>query len=211
MSIKKNTCWFFGDSFTRGDNCHVGDEYYEYSYTDGCKRWSTIVSEKLSMEEKNTAYGGDSNMGILSILLDNIKDIKSGDYVILGDTRPVRVSSFNSDGNRINTINDPHYDYTRGNSKYILDYIYHEILPHEDAYLDHYQKMFISILDELSNRGVITLHWKHTDFWYPDHNRFNTIYKDTKGKVSDLHWSWSGHRKMADTVLGILGNGGSLI
>lgn len=211
MSIKKNTCWFFGDSFTRGDNCHIGDEYYEYSYTEGCKRWSEIVSERLDMVEVNTAYGGESNMGILSILIDNLKNIKKGDCVILGDTRPVRVSSFNENGHRINLINDPHYKYTKGSSKYILDYIYHEIIPNENSYLEYYRNMFTGILDEVSNRGVTTLHWKHTDIWYPDHSKYDTIYKSTNGAISDLHWSWSGHKKMADTISSILVKSNTLI
>lgn len=210
MSIKKNTCWFFGDSFTRGNGCHYKHEYYKSSYTKGCERWTTIVSNKLDMSEVNTAIGGESNVGILNSLISNLSNIKKGDWVVLGDTRPIRVSSFDDNGNRVNIINDPHFDYTLGNSKYVFDYIYHEIVPKETMYLEFYQSMFVNLLNELKGRGINTYYWKHTDIWFPT-NKFNTITEDTNGVIENLHWSWKGHTQMAEFILKQLENTNSLI
>jgi|TARA_B110000261_G_C13043949_1_gene341462 hypothetical protein len=208
--MHKNTCWFFGDSFTRGNGCHPNHEYYKSSYTHGCERWTTTISKTLDMTEVNTAMGGESNLGILNSLISNIKNIKKGDCVILGDTRPVRVSSFDDSGTRINIINDPHFNYTQGNSKYIFDYIYHEIVPKEDMYLEFYQKMFKELLDELKRRGVHTYYWKHTDIWFPT-NMFNTITEDTNGVIQNLHWSWKGHTQMTEFILTNIENSNPLI
>ena len=203
MSIKKNTCWFFGDSFTRGNGCHPNDEYYKSTYTNGNMRWTSIVSDELDMIESNIAMGGDSNLGILNSVISNLKNIRKGDCVILGDTRPVRVSSFDESGNRVNIINDPHFDYTQGNSQYVFDYIYYEIIPNEELYLKFHQEMFRDVLNELKNRDVNTYYWKHTDVWFPT-NKFSTITDDTNGRIKNLHWSWSGHSQMTEFILDMI-------
>ena len=99
-------CWFFGDSFTRGDNCHKGDPYYELTYKEGCKRWTTIVSEKLNYKEINTAAGGMSNMAIITQIITNMSKMKKDDYAIITNTLPHRTLAFKDNGDFINIIND---------------------------------------------------------------------------------------------------------
>ena len=97
------TCWFFGDSFTRGDNCHRGDEYYEMTYIDGCKRWTELVSEHLNGIEKNCAWGGNSNQHILHELICNLINYKEGDWVIFGRYAGAR---FQIEGGDMRLLND---------------------------------------------------------------------------------------------------------
>ena len=208
--MQRKTCWFFGDSFTRGNGCHFQDDYYVHTHRAEFKRWTTAISEALGMVEKNTAVGGESNAGILHTLISNLNKIQKGDKVILGDTRPIRILSFDESGNKVNTINDPYFNYTQGNSKFILDYIYYEIAPKEEFYLDFYQKSFGNILRELENRGVSTYFWKHTGIWYPD-SVFETITTATKGKIHNLHWSWKGHSDMTAYILNEIEKNSTLI
>lgn len=202
--MKKN-CWFFGDSFTRGNGCLPKDPYYALAPNEDRLRWTTALSNSFGMNEINTAVGGESNIGILNSLLSNLVNIKDGDKVIVGDTRPIRIHSFDEREQRVNVINDPHFDYTRGNSKYILDYIYYEILPKEDLYLTFYQNMIQNILRELSRRNVSTYFWKHKNLWYPI-SKFETITEATKGRVQNRHWSWKGHKDMYTYMLNLVEN-----
>lgn len=204
-SSSKHTCWFFGDSFTRGNGCLPGDPYYKLTPDAERIRWTTAVSTALGMNEVNTAIGGESNIGILSSILSNLVNIKDGDKVIVGDTRPIRVHSFNEKKQRVNVINDPHFNYTRGNSKYILDYIYYEILPKEDLYLTFYQNLIENTLRELSRRNIPTYYWKHTNLWFPT-SKFEIITEASNGKVENRHWSWGGHKNMADYMLNFIEN-----
>ena len=75
MNIGKNTAWFFGDSFTYGDGCRKGFEYYE-KYPNG-KLWTTIVSEKLNLSEKNLGRPGNSIPMILNELITNLVNFKT--------------------------------------------------------------------------------------------------------------------------------------
>lgn len=202
----KNSCWFFGDSFTYGQRCHPGDIYYEDTYQDGDRRWTTIVSDTLEFNEKVIARPGDSNNGILHTLINNLTNIKSNDWVIVGDTRPYRLDTFNEYGERKNVINDPleGKGYTRGEKTYILDYIYHEILPNENNYIKFYEEMFNGILNELKLRNVNTIFWSHS-LWYPlSISKFSRITTDLNSEVDDAHWSWKGHEQFSKHILSII-------
>lgn len=198
------TCWFFGDSFTRGDNCHKGDSYYEMTYKDGCKRWTEIVSEHLGGIEKNCAWGGNSNQHILYELICNLDKFKEGDWVIVGDTRPHRIVRFEN-GNVVNVINDIDLKYQKNGDMTSLNFILDEIVPNEKYHLEYYQKMFKSILDFLKSKNINTLFWKHTDFWYPKF-RLETILKDTNSKIKDGHYSWNAHLKKSEIIINRINN-----
>lgn len=203
------TCWFFGDSFTRGDNCHRGDEYYEMTYIDGCKRWTELVSEHLNGIEKNCAWGGNSNQHILHELICNLINYKEGDWVIVGDTRPCRVINFEQ-GEVRNTISDSLNGYTKGTSESILNYIVDEIIPNEKEYEIYYQKMYISLLEFLKHKKINTLFWKHTDFWSPTF-KLETIASDTNGKLTDGHYSWGAHKRKAEIIINRIDNPNKLL
>lgn len=192
-------CWFFGDSFTRGDMCYEGNAYYNMTYRVGCKRWTEIVSDYLNMKEENWAWGGNSNLHILYDLIRNVNIFEKDEWVIVGDTRPNRLISFKENGDIRNQINDPHFGYKKGDD-IILDYILKEIIPNEKYYQSYYETMFLEILKSLEKRGVNTLFWKHTDFWYPS-SKLESIQQHTNYKIKDLHYSWNAHAKKAEIII----------
>lgn len=203
-------CWFFGDSFTRGDNCYKGDSYYELTYKEGCKRWTEIVSEYLGCSEENHAWGGNSNTHILYQLISESPNIQSGDYVFVGDTRPPRVMFFNDDGEVRNVINDKSLGYKKGDEDTILKYIVNVIVPQEKNYELYFETQYKSVLDLLEIKGVKTLFWKYTDYWFPL-NKIHTITKDTNGKIKDGHYSWKAHKRKANIIINQLENPNSIL
>jgi len=92
--LNKNTCWFFGDSFTDGDGCKPDEPYYK-KYPNG-KLWTTIVSDNLNMNEKNISRGGCSNQFILSNIVCNLPMMNEGDVVVVSNTIPARTMWFDN-------------------------------------------------------------------------------------------------------------------
>jgi hypothetical protein len=85
-----NTLWTFGDSFTEGYGCGINDEYHINYYQTDDKIWPAWLSELLNINLKNCGVGGYSNDMILDCIIDNWKDIKKGDVVLIGFTYPHR-------------------------------------------------------------------------------------------------------------------------
>lgn len=198
----KNTCWFFGDSFTQGHNCHKGDEYYEKTYKDGCKIWTTIVSEKLNCKEVNTAEGGMSNMAIITQIITNMSKMKKDDYAIITNTLVHRVLAFKDNGDFINIINDIKNGYVRGSSKHecVIDYIFYEIFPHSEYYAKWYLSLYEGLIEELKLRKVKTIFWP-ADLWYPIRDcKFHKIIDDVPS-IKDSHFSWRGHEQFSQYIL----------
>lgn len=55
------------------------------------KTWTNLISEKLNLEYVNKGISGNSNSYILKQVIDNLNNFKSGDYIFLSDTLPVRL------------------------------------------------------------------------------------------------------------------------
>ena len=85
-----STLWTFGDSFTEGHGCRVGDEYYENYKKSGDKIWPVWLSELLDANLINCGIGGYSNDMIFDSIIDNWLQIKKNDYVFIGFTYPHR-------------------------------------------------------------------------------------------------------------------------
>ena len=81
-----NTLWTFGDSFTYGNGCDIDDLYHINYFKYGDKTWPVWLSELLNINLRNCGVGGYSNDMILDSIIDNWKDIKKGDIVLIGFT-----------------------------------------------------------------------------------------------------------------------------
>ena len=171
--------WCFGDSFTYGVKCHVGDEYYhEYKPK---KTWPKLLGRHLGMKVKNMGVEGVSNQEILTILCQNLKHIKKGDWVVLGDTSVMRLKTFKN--KTWSQVTHPKY------SDVVMNYIWEEIIPFEEQWKNWMRDIVESVFESLD--GVNCRFWSH-EIW----DRFETIKQHTNGKIDDLHWSWKGHEEM---------------
>lgn len=83
-----NTLWIFGDSFSSDfdySNLHQNHKtYMEIMGINHIPVWGTIIGEKLEMEVKNFAKGGNSNYQIFQDYCDYCHLIQENDIVIMG-------------------------------------------------------------------------------------------------------------------------------
>lgn len=200
-----NTSWFFGDSFTYGDGCLPGFEYYEKYPNPSGKIWTTIISEKYNFIERNLAERGCSTPMIINTLINNLSNIKSGDMVILSDSLPSRTLGVNSKRKKIELVTtdifethhglDNFFEYEEERESF-LNYIINNILPYESIWKKFYEKQILSLQTELLNRGVEFYFWSHS-MWALRPDSFISIKEDTNYKINDGHFSWYGHLQMA--------------
>ena len=98
----------------------MGDEYYhEY---EPKKTWPKLLGSHLGMKVKNMGKEG-ANQEILTILCQNLKHIKKGDWVVLGDTSVMRLKTFKN--KTWSQVTHPKY------SDVVMMYICEEVLPFE--------------------------------------------------------------------------------
>lgn len=201
MNIDKtNTAWFFGDSFTYGDGCREGFEYYT-QYPNG-KLWTTIVSEKLGLSEKNLGRPGNSIPMILNELITNLSNFKSGDCVFLTDTFPTRFLESTTDKSRIrSSVFENNFDVNNLTRQKLstLNFIVDCVEPFIDVWHSFYLTQYDSIRKELNLRNVNVMFWSYMN--WAGTSKFENISTATNHKIEDGHFSWKGHEQMAEWIL----------
>jgi uncharacterized protein (UPF0297 family) len=201
--MKKNG-WFFGDSFTWGQGCHPNDEYYKYTINNIGKRWTELVSENLNIIENNLGRKGASNPFIINQIITNIKYIKNGDYVFIGNTLPIRTIVPHMKEKRIISLTSEIYVrntkwYDSEHRTTLLDYIHRFILPFEDVWDEYYINQYLNLKSIIRDKGANVLFWKHNK-WHD----YETIQQETNNQIDDGHWTWDSHIKMSEWILGNL-------
>ena len=213
-----NKAWFFGDSFTFGDGCRVGYEYYEKYPTLRENIWTDLISEKLNLEQVNKGIPGNSNGYILKQLIENLINFKSGDYIFLSDTLPIRVLYPNKETKTVEPLttdillgfNDTeNFDLDKKVSvnkflsnkeekKTAVEYIYQSVVGKETSWSNFYNEQFSSIQNFLLSKGVAVYTWSYKLWAWnsmsPGPPKYESIGKATRGKIDDGHWSWNGHK-----------------
>lgn len=97
----KNKLWTFGCSFTeslksmyeqdlKNGNPSSFIDYYKYMGNSFPPMWSELLAEKLNLELENKGVGGSSNYTILSSFIQNIKNFKENDLIIIQWTISLR-------------------------------------------------------------------------------------------------------------------------
>lgn len=200
--------YFFGDSFTFGEGCHSGFEYYDRVEYDDKRIWPTILSERLNVKEVNYAKRGCSSPEILRLILEYSPIFKKGDYVIFSDSLPNRIISVNQKSKRVETIIADSFDefYSTDNyfenleSKEItLDYLNSCVLPYHIELKHYYSRQFEQLQKLLLKTGVNAYFWSH-EMWARDMLKFERI-KQHIPQIEDGHFSWRGHKEFSNTIL----------
>ena len=201
-----NKIWFIGDSLTYGYGCRPDRnfEYYEYTKGNHGKIWTQIVSEELNMDENNLGKIAGSDPYSLSTLISNLKNIKTGDYVVLGTTMAFGLLVPSIEYPMITSTNGPEIEhkspFDEEKKNIIIEFRNHFIKPHEKLWHEYYYNLFRDISLELLNRGVYTFLWKH-EVWEKG-DRFETIRDHTNNELTDpIHFSWNGHKQFAEYIL----------
>jgi len=203
-----NTIWFFGDSFTYGDGCLPGFEYYNTHPSVDNRIWTTRIAEEYSFIEKNLSERGCSTPMIINSLINNLSKIKPHDMVIISDSLPSRTLGVNSKRRKIELVTTDIFETHHGLDNFFeyeieresfLNHIINNILPYEDIWKVFYEKQIESLQTELLNREVEFYFWSHS-MWALRTDSFISIREHTNGKIDDGHFSWEGHSQMTKII-----------
>jgi len=199
--------YFFGDSFTYGEGCRKGFEYYDTIDYDDKRIWPTIVSDTLKLEEVNLAKRGSSSPQILSSLIEYSPTFKKGDVVIFSNSLPNRIIAANNKNQKIETVITDEFEsfYRLDNffenlesKQVMLDYLYHHILPYTSSYERFYDRQFEQLQKLLLKNGVNSFFWSYK-MWGDDMNKYERISSTTN--IKDGHFSWKGHKEFSEMIL----------
>ena len=203
-----NTIWFFGDSFTYGDGCLPGFEYYDKYPNEDTRIWTTRIAEEYNFIEKNLSERGCSTPMIINSLINNLSKIKPHDMVILSDSLPSRTLGVNSKRRKIELVTTDIFETHHGLDNFFeyeieresfLNHIINNILPYENIWKTFYEKQIEALQTELLNRKVEFYFWSHS-IWALRKDSFISIREHTNGKIDDGHFSWEGHSQMTKII-----------
>ena len=192
--------WFFGDSFTQGNNCHPGDVYYEKYYTEGCLRWTEIVTKHYNAIEVNYGVGGLGNIQILNELLTQGENISPNDIVVVGVSDGSRTMAFQQTAINIIAISTSHWlledevnidkEYKESMTNYVINCRGPFFQRHEcyDA------ELMIKTLNIIKPSQYVI--WG-TNKWF----EYELISDHTNQEINDRHWSFNGQRQMGDWII----------
>ena len=204
-----NRAWFFGDSFTAGFGARKDTEYYS-KYGPG-QTFTKRVSEYFKVEEINVGVPGCDNETILSKITENLIHFHKGDFVIIGNTSPLRGLTPSNDGTKLiyqKLFDSKPYSESKGYSdnqasEILQKYCIKFKSGYEELWSSHYNKMFLDIIKYLKTKDITALLWDYS-VWSEEIEpgmRFENIEQHTKGDIYDLHWSFEGHRKVAEWIV----------
>jgi len=201
-----NKIWFIGDSFTYGYGCRPGRnfEYYEYTKRAHGKIWTQIVSEELNMVENNLGKIAGSNPYSLGVYINNIKNFKKGDYIILGTTYPYGLLVPSLDYPIITSTNGPEVEhdtpFDQEKKSTITDFRNYFIEPYQKRWNEYYFNLFKNLSMEMFNKKIYTFIWDYK-VWEKENN-FESIREHTNNIITDPdHFSWNGHKQFANYIL----------
>tara|TARA_B100000085_G_scaffold278821_1_gene301174 strand:+ start:239 stop:982 length:744 start_codon:yes stop_codon:yes gene_type:complete len=222
------TLHLFGDSFTYGTGCNMGDEYYERWRNIGDAMWGEILAHKLSAQYKNYGIQGASNDYIFdSIINPTIWDtIKKDDIVIIGKSFTARFDipdNLDETSTRLDSINTAemtklidslHPDKFKGKEWDKL-----EVNPMFKNYNHKREQMLKTVVNWHHWFSWNDLYKKRHDLRFDyiekmlvekgckviiwgiesDFGNLETIARHTKNQIADGHWSFKAHRIVANT------------
>jgi|TARA_B100000035_G_scaffold266829_1_gene239658 hypothetical protein len=202
----KNKIWFFGDCFTWGWGCYPEQPYYEYK-KEGDEIWTTLVSNHFKMDEEKPWYGSGALPWIVNLYIDNMDKMKSGDFVVISDTLPHGVLSYNKGRDKVSSYQSFNFDdydswIKEEDKTNTLPYITHYINGKEEKWVDYYNNHISKIANELLNRNIKTFQWSHHLWKYEE--KFETITQATENNIIDPHFSWLGHKDMSEYIIDLI-------
>ena len=208
----KNKLWCFGDSFTYGQGCRKGFEYFDKYPELREEIWPDIVGRELGLQTVNLGKPGNSNPFIINQVINSLPLFKENDFVILSDTLPYRL--VHPDERRYGIqplttdiiVNSHHHTdrellsiKTKEEQEAVLKYVLESIIGYEDLWTSYYFEQFFGFYKHLTSLGIKVFFWSHNIWALP--NGFDTISGSTQGKIKDSHWSWKGHRYFSKYLL----------
>lgn len=206
MDSKKNTAWFFGDSFTQMACIKNGAEYQKFTNKKDITSWTTYVAQYLDANEVVIAQGGRAPEQIYFSCLDRYQNIKEGDWIFITDSPYVRqvgvdlhnknVISYNNEMLIHSTDNPFTGDtithgipvHSMQDKTILLDYINTFILPYKEIWESYWRNNIINLVNIFRTKNVNVMFWSYK-LWL----HFTSIQEETSNKIPDFHWGEIGN------------------
>ena len=203
-----STLWLFGDSFTAGYGAEKNSKY-SLKYGPG-KTFDILLGEYFNLNVNNFGIPGCSNATILSTLLSNLVYIKPGDFVVIGNTSPLRDLVPNKEGTKLidqKLFDSTPYPDSLAYKNDRLEKILREYcieFKKEYLYLwnSHFNSNILNIFKYLNTENITCLLWNYS-VWSEEETlgmRFENIKEHTDGYIYDLHWSFNGHKEVFEWI-----------
>jgi hypothetical protein len=197
--------WAFGDSFTQGYGCEYGFEYFHKYYKEGDRLWPDHLGALLGLEAINKGSSGASNDRILDIILNNYKDVKKGDTVIMSMTYPQRfdVEMSYKDGTALDTVTamwpgihkDTRLDsFDQEKRETLINFQYHFM--QSPLIRLRWVARYKALEDIFREKGCRIVLWEVER----DLKGIETIEEATSYEIDDGHLSFKGHLDFANSL-----------
>lgn len=196
---------FFGDSFTYGQGCNVGEEYYERTYDGTQKTWVELTSEYINDDYVNYAKPGIPNQRILDIIIENMYRIHKNDIVIICRGTDSRFSipySYPNGKPRyyhilLNMFMEnlyPPNDFTKEYHKSVEMFIKNIWVPNLEIVTKRFDTLYNGIKLNFESNNIKTILWNLEDYLLDENGSpYYTIISDEFSDINDSHWAWKGH------------------
>lgn len=197
-----NKLWIFGDSFSApfSNNHSIGwsDKYVKWKGYEP-KVFGDIIASNLNLKLENHATGGADNYTIFESIAKQSNNILNTDVMIIGWTSLIRYRIIDSNG-AWKTILPMAGD------------LYSELMIHRDDSINPLKeiKHWMSLLTKLYDKRI--LYWSPAitndiDIYSPkDLGIIEHISQETKGKITDSHYSELGHQTLSTIFLSMMTN-----
>jgi hypothetical protein len=195
----KNTLWTFGCSFT-AEYDPVGsptlrtkyDDYKDWRGGNLPKSWPTLLSEMMDYNVKNFGKGGSANQSIFWKFIEEHKNFKKGDLIIIGWTSILRFVAYNE---RDKCMNNMLPTFINTNVGHILsDQALTEIFnnrSHAEWSIELCR--WISLINSFCKLSEIKiLHWSSDSFFldkYIDKNDVDSFIRTPRGSLDVFEFS----------------------
>jgi hypothetical protein len=211
----RNTLWTFGCSFTA--EYFVGnptlrtkyDDYKDWRGGNLPKSWPTLLSEMMDYNVKNLGEGGLANQSIFWKFIEEHKNFKKGDLIIIGWTSILRFVAYNE---RDKCMNNMLPTFINTNVGHILsDQALTEIFnnrSHAEWSIELCR--WISLINSFCKLSEIKiLHWSSDSFFldkYIDKNDVGSFIRTPQGSLDVFEFSRGlysdGKRSIKDETCG---------
>ena len=190
--------YFFGDSFTKGDGCNVGFQYYNLPTQLPKKKWTDIISEELNQPTKNFGKSGAGSQWIYNKLTYYLDIFKPGDWVFVTDSIFIRQLGVVQD--RIETVG-PSYEFeTKEREEANTMNLIHNIHPFEPQWNSYYIKLFEKFGKYIRTKDINFVFTHYREFMFQPEKYMNIV-TETNGKINDNHFSWTGHKQFSEYLI----------
>lgn len=218
--MKKNNCWFYGDSFTQSLAVKRNSRFFSHiGIKEESLSWTIFLSNELNLNEMVNAMGGRSSQHIFMSALYDVHKFKKGDWIILTSAPYVRIEGINFKDKNVSTYNNEQILFGRfdlgeiynggshgvpipgSKSKILFDYVTEFILPFEDEWRNYWKYNLIKLAETFRLMGYKCIYWDYS-LW----SKFKSISKETNGELKDDHWGIEGNKEFFNFLMENINN-----